>query len=580
MGQPSTAARRRAAFLNRVHARLAAWSRPARAFVSQPEPRTVGHFARGRQLIAGNFLFAGHLIEAPHSSIWALDPPEPAFAEALQGFGWLDDLVAVGDARARGLAQDWTLEWIERFAAGTGPGWTPDLAGRRVMRWTHHAIFLLRGLEKDQTNGFYRSIGQQTRFLARRWRATQGGLARFEALTGLIYAALSLEGMEQYLPTAISALSRECAERVDAQGGILTRNPEELLEVFTLLTWATDALKDSDRAVPAEVTAAIGRIAPTLRALRHADGGLARFHGGGRGLDGRLDHALAQSGVRGRRADGLHMGYARLSAARTSIVVDASVPPARAASGNAHASTCAFELTSGRRPVVVNCGSGATFGEVWRRAGRATPSHSTLGIEGYSSSRFAREGRDGEPELLADVPSQAPVEATSPPGAVRLSIGHDGYTRTHGLTHARTIELSLDGRSVSGEDLLTTLDDKDQERFDRALDRTALQGIPFAVRFHLHPDADVTVDLGGAAVSIALKSGEIWVLRHDGGTDLSLEPSVYLEKGRLKPRAARQVVLSGRAMAYATRVRWSLAKAQESPRAIRDLVMDEAGAES
>ena len=27
----------------------------------------------------------------------------------------------------------------------------------------------------------------------------------------------------------------------------------------------------------------------TLRALRHADGGLARFHGGGRGIDGRLD---------------------------------------------------------------------------------------------------------------------------------------------------------------------------------------------------------------------------------------------------------------------------------------------------
>ena len=48
------------------------------------------------------------------------------------------------------------------------------------------------------------------------------------------------------------------------------------------------------------------------------------------------------------------------------------------------------------------------------------------------------------------------------------------------------------------------------------------------------------------------------------------------EKGRLRPRATKQVVLSGRAMQYATRVRWSLAKAQETAIAVRDLVRDEA----
>ena len=73
--------------------------------------------------------------------------------------------------------------------------------------------------------------------------------------------------------------------------------------------------------------AAIERIAPTLRTLRHSDGGLARFHGGGRGAEGWLDHALASSGVRGAQPDGLSMGYARLSAGRTSVIIDASPPP-------------------------------------------------------------------------------------------------------------------------------------------------------------------------------------------------------------------------------------------------------------
>jgi uncharacterized heparinase superfamily protein len=102
-----------------------------------------------------------------------------------------------------------------------------------------------------------------------------------------------------------------------------------------------------------------------------------------------------------------------------------------------------------------------------------------------------------------------------------------------------------------------------------------LQGIPFQVRFHLHPDVDAELDMGGAAVSMALKSGEVWVFRHDGRAKLSLERSVYLEKTRLKPRAAKQVVLSATAMDYATRVRWTLAKAQETPTTLRDLEMDD-----
>jgi restriction endonuclease Mrr len=50
-----------------------------------------------------------------------------------------------------------------------------------------------------------------------------------------------------------------------------------------------------------------------------------------------------------------------------------------------------------------------------------------------------------------------------------------------------------------------------------------------------------------------------------------LDPSVYLEYGRLKPRATKQIVLSGRAIEYATRIRWSLSKAQDTAIAVRDL---------
>ena len=567
-------------WMNRWQARRSARARPATGFLSQPEPRTIGSFAKGRQLIAGNFLFAGTLVEDPQQSLWRLSTPDPSFEEEIHGFAWLDDLAAVGDAAARERAQNWLSEWISLYGRGQGPGWTPDLTGRRLIRWINHAIFLMAGQGSDISEAYYRSLGQQTIFLSRRWRAASPGLPRFEALTGLIYAGLALTGMEKHVAPAVKVLAQECKDQIDAEGGISTRNPEALLEVFTLLNWVASALSEAGQMAAREHLGAIERIAPTLRALRHSDGGLARFHGGGRGQEGRLDNALASSGVKVSAPLGLSMGYARLHGGRTSLIVDAASPPRDTASYNGHASTLAFELTSGRRPVIVNCGSGASFGSDWRRAGRATPSHSTLGIEGYSSSRLGAKRPAGSHlrELLEDSPDDVRVQYLQEEGSQGLVVGHNGYVGTHGLTHIRQLELSNDGRGLAGEDTLAAIESEDEEQFDRALDRNQLRGIAYNTRFHLHPDLDAELDLGGMAVSLALKSGEIWIFRHDGVARMSLELSVYLENGRLKPRATKQIVLSGLATEYATRIRWTLAKAQDTPSAVRDLERDDVAA--
>ncbi|MDE1130906.1 MAG: heparinase II/III family protein [Ascidiaceihabitans sp.] len=575
MSNPNGFTARKVRFLNRVYARLATRTRAATRFVSSPEPRTIGSFAKGRQLVAGNFLFAGYLIEAPNASIWALKAPNAAFEGDLHGFAWMDDLAAVGDTFSRASMQSWLWEWIDQFGRGSGAGWTPDLTGRRLIRWINHALFVLRGQESDRSDAFYLSLAQQTTFLSKRWHSASPGLPRFEALTGLIYAGLSLQGMEGLAKPAIKALAKECAVQVDSEGGLPTRNPEELLAVYALLTWAAAALEEAGLEVPAEHLGAIERITPTLRTLRHSDGGLARFHGGGRGQEGWLDHALAAAGIKSSQPDGLSMGFARLSAGRTSVIVDAAVPPRGSASRSGHASTLAFELTSGRRPLVVNCGSGASFGAEWRRAGRATPSHSTVVLDGYSSARLGDADRASSLETLIDAPKHVPIEVSQAPDGLRFQGGHDGFCDIHGLTHARTLELTFDGRGLAGEDMLLAMEDAQKRQFDRSMDDVRLGGVPFDVRFHLHPEVDATLDLGGAAVSMALKSGEIWVFRHDGKFNLALEPSVYLETGRLKPRASQQVVLSGRAVEYATRIRWSLSKAQETAIGVRDLNRDE-----
>jgi len=573
--QPEADTPRGRRLMNAITARISARAtrRSATGFISQPVPRGMGQQARGRQLLASNFIIAGHVIEAPGASPWEIAAPHPPVAAGLQGFEWLEHLAALGDRAARETAQGWTADWIARYGRGSGPGWTPALAGQRLRRMISHALFLLAGDPPGGPAPLFATLAHHTAFVARRWEAAPPGLPRMEALTGLLLAALSLEGMEGYLHPAKAGLIRACRAQIGADGAIASRNPEELLAMLSLLTWAADALAEAERQVDLALTEAIERAAMVLRTLRHGDATLARFHGCDGGNPARLDEALALAGPRLLARDGRAMGYGRLTGGRSTLIVDAAPPPIGAGVGPGHASTLAFELTSHRRPVIVNCGSGAGFGPDWERAARATASHSTLALDGLSSARMAAQGGGAAP--LIEGPAHVGVEREGEPSYSAFLLSHDGYVPSHGLTHLRRLDLSRDGRALIGEDTLVALTPAERRRFERAAARQPDAAIGFAIRFHLHPEAEATLDLGGSAVSITLRIGEVWVLRQDGAARMTLEPSVYFEPGRLRPRATVQIVLSGRAQDYTSQIAWSLAKAQDTPLALRDIGRDD-----
>ncbi|MEM6407861.1 MAG: heparinase II/III family protein [Pseudomonadota bacterium] len=552
----------RAPLLARVQTRLRGGSEPVKGIIHQPVPRMRGSYAKGCQLIAGNFRFAGHLIEDPGASIWGLTTPDAMFAEKIHGCEWLDDLAAVGDGVARKMAQAWVHDWIARFGMGGGLPWKSDLVGRRLIRWISHAIFLMNGQSSDQNKRFFSSLSVQAKHLGRYWSATPPGLSRFEALTGLLYAGISLDGLGDTVLPVSQALARECESEIDATGGLSTRSPEELMEVFTLLTWAALAVRDAGHPVLTGHSSALDRIAPALRMLRHADGGLARFHGGGRGAEGQLDQLLDSHPVAPGPMTTSHMGFVRLEKRASTVIVDASAPPSGRSSLQAHASCLSFELTSARNPVIVNCGSGAQLGAEWRRAGRATPSHSTLCIDGVSTARLKSSA---EGELIVGGPRKVTAKVDAKTDKTQLFASHDAYLKMFGLTHVRKLELDESGAVLSGEDTLGALDDRARARFEDHMDRNALSGVSFSTRFHLHPDIDPSLDMGGTAISLTLKNREVWVFRSAGAVDMRLDRSVFLEKDRLKPRPSQQIVLTSRVMEYGARVSWVLVKAQEAP---------------
>jgi uncharacterized heparinase superfamily protein len=276
---------------------------------------------------------------------------------------------------------------------------------------------------------------------------------------------------------------------------------------------------------------AIDRIAPAVKFFRHGDGALALFNGSQEGNAHLCDTTLMHSGARGKAMKSMpHSGYERVCQGRSSLVMDTGQPLLSAYSGRMHAGMLSFEYGYGRERVIVNCGTSSTAGK-WRKVLRSTLAHSALIVDNRNSCAFDGEGMlSGRPAIRAlrqEDETTALIDGT-----------HNGYVPRFGLIHRRCVKLQDGGELLTGEDQLAG--------------RT---GVPFATRFHLHPEIEASVT-GDNEVRLRSKSGMNWRFKACG-VDVSVEESVYAGNGE-HPQPTRQIVLTGETAGSLTTIPWEL----------------------
>ena len=126
-----------------------------------------------------------------------------------------------------------------------------------------------------------------------------------------------------------------------------------------------------------------------------------------------------------------------------------------------------------------------------------------------------------------------------------VEASHDGYVRRFGLIHQRQLTLAADGRELRGQDLLTL-----QGRRRRA------EPIPYAVRFHLHPDVEAATTADGQGALLRVRGRTVWQFRCRGGR-LAIEDSLWID-GEARLRETSQLVVGGESPAGRHRHRLDL----------------------
>jgi uncharacterized heparinase superfamily protein len=489
-----------------------------------------GDPTRGVRLLRGELELGGGVRAMRPGSFADTTGPEVLRAAA-HGFGWLRDLRALGTDAARLRARALVSEWIA--ASGEPLSRRPDVIGARITAWLGHYDFFAASADDDFRQKLMARLLADARNLGAALPAEELDARALTALKGLIAAAVAMPENGGFLARALRFLPQEVGRQVMPDGCHAERSPAAHLAAMQDLTEIRALLQAAQVQPPVALSAAIERMAPALRVLRHGDGGLALFNGSKEEQPNLVDLALTQAGRGGRGPSSLvDGGFQRLQAGRSLLLVDCGEPPASGVDRLTHAGTLSMELSVGRDRMIVNCGANPAGSSEWRDATRATAAHSTLVIADVNSSELREHGLGRKPEKV-DVQRQ---EAN---GAHWLEASHDGWVRPFGAVHRRRLYMAESGEDIRGED---------------AVEAATPQ--PFTLRFHLHPNVSANLQQDGEAVLLRLPNGGGWRLRADGAR-VALEESIYL--GASEPRRSEQVVLTGH-VDGPQQVKWAITK--------------------
>jgi uncharacterized heparinase superfamily protein len=516
-------------------------SRQPLKLTAVPRDHVPGDRARGEALIAGRLPVGSETLSLSELEFAGLG--SGPLAAHVQGFSWLRDLAAAA-SREKGahIAEAAISRWLVAHGSRVDDAWAPHLWGERILYWTAYAPYVLSSTDAGYRSALLNTLARGARHLESHADKAPSGLKRVIAWCGVVAAGLLVQGGVARVARGEAGLARALAAAQFDDGGLVSRSPYEQAQLVDRLALLRACYSAAKQTIPDGIETAAAAALAALHGVTLGDGALSSWQGCNPGEASRLTALIEGCGLRARPLRNARgWGYQRLSALGTIVVLDAAPPPAQKIAARGSASTLAFELCDGPQRLVVNCGGPGplptSLSEALVHGLCSTAAHSTLVLADTNSTNILADGSLGRG--VEDVA----IERSEDNDASRIEASHDGYVRSFGMVHKRSLMLGNDGKELRGADQLIA---KGRKRIR--------DSASYAVRFHLAPgiEATVTADMMGAILRSA--GAPPWNFRCRGGS-LAVEESLWID-GRGQPQRTLQLAIVGEVSALGGEIGW------------------------
>jgi uncharacterized heparinase superfamily protein len=525
---------------------------PVFGFVAAPHDARPANTLSGKAMLAGRFALAdGRMSTQGSGDPWNRPCPTRSFAIELHRFAWLPHLMTQGGDGAR-EALRLCLMWRETFLNWTPFAWSHEVVARRLINLSVHARRLCVPATPDQVDALTELVATQTRHLM---RLPVGPAHASDKAIALCVAGAVLEGRvgERYLDKGIRRLSSALKRVVLTDGSHASRSPQAALDLLYDLHMLEDALSQRAVAIPDYIAGYREKLGRFVRTLSHPDGSLCGFQGSQSLSFDEVSPVFlheTQTGYDGLPFEFEHGRYQRLEGRSLSVFVDVGEARAGPLGLNACDHALSFEVSGGRDKLIVEPGWCPTQGE--RQSLRIIGAGNTLTL-GEQSILTPTSGKFAELMEFALTGLRYRVRhrrvATERTGAL-LEMEHEGWRPRFGMKHERRLFVDPTRDELRGEDRMIQVEAR----------KDMPAGVPFAIRFTLHPEVQATLARDNKSILLRAPGGRGWWIRHDA-KEVDLEVGTVIEHD--KPRKTTVVALKG-VCVFETppRVRWKLSPAE------------------
>jgi uncharacterized heparinase superfamily protein len=520
--------------LSKFNPLSALYQKPKFLFGTPPEI-IKGNIKIGYSILSGNFILNGQ--KKTFSNFSDLnDFDNEYWLPHIYNFNWLKDLRVVSNVPARNLARKYIENWISLEKKTSKVSWRADILADRLTNWLTHFGFYSNNAPQIFFDQFFLSISRQAKYLNRKAIRSAEGSPRITALKGLIYCGVALPGFDKYLNKGQQYLETELNHQIFPDGGHYSRNPKIHTDVLFNIISIRETLITAHIEVPDWLSDKIDRMLAMLKTFRHSDGGLSYFNGSTFGNIEIINSLLLKSTGKSRAVSSApHSGFHKLSANKTSILMDTGTPPKVSANKWGHAGSLSFEMTSGKDRIIVNCGSTENLTKAWKHALRSTAAHSTIVVNDSNSTKINIDGG------YLQSPGQVTSSRREIDGSSIIEASYDGYLSSFDLIHRRLLMLAPDGEEIQGEDNIIGSGDK-----------------RYTMRFHLHPNIQATILPGKNSVLLKPRKGQGWRFECLD-RKLALEESVYFTENNIRRRTL-QITVFGQITDGGVCIKWRFSK--------------------
>ena len=402
--------------------------------------------------------------------------------------------------------------WIDDNLPFDGNGWEPYPTSLRIINWIKWSASGNLLSEKA-----LKSLGLQTRFLAKNLEWHLLGNHLFSNAKALVYAGLHFQGAEadSWLNTGMHILSRQINEQVLEDGGHFELSPmyhalatEDVLDLINICLANKQRLSPEQVQIVQVLEKKLDKMLYWLAAMSHPDGKISFFNDAAFDIapDNREIFAFARRlgyepqipkfGI----TDLKQSGFVRLENETAVMLFDAAEIGPTYLPGHAHADTLSVELSIDKQRVLVNSGTSTYDVGPERLRQRGTSAHNTLSINGENSSEVWSSFRVGR---RASITEKRSIESGQ---QFACYASHNGYSRNFvEALHKRSVFFSHNSAKIRDE-----------------IPSDAIAKI----YFHLHPETVPTM-LDAKSGKILLNGGRVVHWELNGAAQINLVDTTW-----------------------------------------------------